>query len=66
MLSNQELRQLGSSELLKEIAKSSRDLMKIKMDLENGYSKESSKATKLRRYIARMKTIERENKQVKK
>jgi len=65
MLSNQELRQLGETELVKEITKSSRELMKIKMDLENGYSKESDKAKKIRRYIARMETIKRESKQVK-
>ncbi len=57
MLTNQEIRQLGLTEINKEITTASRSLMKIKMDLENGYNKEASQAKKLRRYIARLKTI---------
>jgi ribosomal protein L29 len=61
MLTIQELRQLSDQDVLQEMEKASKELLKIRMDLEGGYAKESHKAKQLKRYIARMKTIQREN-----
>ncbi|HLG25298.1 MAG TPA: 50S ribosomal protein L29 [Candidatus Gracilibacteria bacterium] len=60
MLKVQEIRQLGDKDLLQEIDKTSRDLFKLKMDLQGGHAKESHQAKMMRRYIATMKTVKRE------
>jgi ribosomal protein L29 len=60
MLTTQEIRKLQEKELIDEINRTSRDLMKAKLDLENGSSKESHKMINTRRYLARLKTIKKE------
>lgn len=60
MLTKQELRQLPDKDLKEELTRVSHSLSKIKMDLEGGYAKESSKAKDLRLSIARIKTFQRE------
>lgn len=68
MLSLQEIRQLQSSELEEEIAKSLHELLQLKMDIINGHSKENHKVKLLKHYIARLETVssEEKNKLVKK
>lgn len=61
MLTKQEIRQLKDSELQEEIKKTSAELIKAKMEILNGYSKESHKAINMRRYLALLKTVETEN-----
>lgn len=61
MLTLQELRQLTDQDLINELEQTSRDLMKLQMDLESGYSKESHNKKKYRAYIAQIKTIQTEN-----
>jgi ribosomal protein L29 len=61
MLNIQELRQLSDSDLKMEQDKSSKELLKIRMDLESGYAKASHKAKELKKYIARINTIQQEN-----
>lgn len=56
----QEIRQLHEKELLEELTKSYRGLMRAKMDLINGSSKEIHNVKNLKRHIARLKTIQRE------
>lgn len=60
MLTIQEIRQLSDKELSNEIDTASRELLKIKMDLENGYAKGNHQAKQLKTHIARCKTIMRE------
>lgn len=60
MLTIQELRQLPSKDLREELEKASREYLKIKMDVEEGFAKESHRAKALKKQIARIKTIERE------
>lgn len=55
-----EIRQLHDKELLEELTKSYRELMKAKMDLINGSSKEMHGIKKLKKHIARLKTIQHE------
>lgn len=62
MLTLQELRQLTDKDLDEEFQKASRDLLKLKMDLESGYTKEIHNVKGLKKYIAKLKTIEKENK----
>ena len=61
MLTLQEIRQLTDQDLKEELTKTSRDLIKIKMDLEGGYAKEIHTARNLKRHIAHLETIKREN-----
>jgi ribosomal protein L29 len=61
MLTLQEIRQLTDRDLYEELEKASRDLLKFKMDLEGGYAKEIHKVRNLKRYIANLKTIQKEN-----
>lgn len=65
MLTLQEIRQLTDADLKDELAKSSRELTKLKMDMENGYTKEIHNLKLHKQYIARLKTVSRENVQVK-
>ena len=62
MLTRQELRQLQAKELSEEILKSSRELIKTRMEHASGTLKETHKLPDLKRYIARMKTVAEENK----
>ncbi len=61
MLTLQEIRQLNSKDLTAEIEKIVRELMKLKMDLLIGASKEIGRVKVLRKYIAQLKTINVEN-----
>ena len=61
MLTLQELRQLTDKDLMDELTRASRDLLRLKMDLEGGYTKEIHNAKALKKYIARIKTIDKEN-----
>jgi ribosomal protein L29 len=61
MLTKQELRQLQGKELQEELAKTSRDLMKTKLEHASKTLKETHLLRGLRRYLSRMKTIVREN-----
>lgn len=58
MLTTKELRQLPTKDLQAELEKLSRDLMKIKMNIEG--TSDRHKAESLRKQIARVKTIQRE------
>lgn len=62
MLTLQEIRQLTEADLKEEISKASRELIKLKMDLSNAYTKEIHNFKKYKKYIAQLKTIEKENK----
>lgn len=57
MLSTQELRQLQVKEMHDELARSTRELVQVRMDIESGTSKESHRLTELKKHIARIKTI---------
>lgn len=57
MLSTQELRQLQIKELHDELARSTRELVQVRMDVVSGTSKESHKLPELKKHIARIKTI---------
>lgn len=47
-------------DLQAEVAKTARELMKINMDIEGSQTKGTHKKVLLRRYLARLKTIEKE------
>ena len=61
MLTLAEIRQLNAKDLNAEIEKNVRELMKLKMDLLIGASKEIGRVKVLRKYIAQLKTINTEN-----
>lgn len=61
MLTLAEIRQLNAKDLNAEIEKIVRELMKLKMDLLIGASKEIGRVKVLRKYIAQLKTINAEN-----
>jgi ribosomal protein L29 len=61
MLTKQELRQLQEKELKEELNKTSRELMKAKIEKANGTLKETHRPKELRKYIARMETISAES-----
>ncbi len=61
MLTLQELRQLTDADLTHELEQTSRELSKLQMDLQSGYNKESHNKKKYRAYIARVKTVQKEN-----
>ncbi len=61
MLTLAEIRQLNAKDLNAEIEKIVRELMKLKMDLLIGASKEIGRVKVLRKYIAQLKTINTEN-----
>ncbi|MCA9374258.1 MAG: 50S ribosomal protein L29 [Candidatus Gracilibacteria bacterium] len=58
MLTTKELRQLPTKDLQAELETLSRDLMKIKMNIEG--TSDRHKAESLRKQIARVKTVQRE------
>jgi len=61
MLTLQEIRQLTDGDLNEELSKASRELIKLKMDLGNGYTKEIHSVKNHKQYIAQLKTVAREN-----
>ncbi len=61
MLTKQELRQLQEKELLEEIAKTSRELMKTKLEHSGKTLKETHLLKAQKRYIALASTIAKEN-----
>lgn len=66
MLTKSELRQLSDTDLQAEVDKVAKEIIKFRMDLEGGYEKASHKGKSLRRYHARMLTVQRENQLIKK
>lgn len=62
MLTKQEIRQLGNKEMMEELQKSRRELLRSQFDVRNGTSKEVHAVTNLKRYIARLQTIAKEMK----
>ena len=62
MLTTQEIRQLGNKEMMDELQKSRRELLKSQFDVRNGISKEVHAVKNLKRYIARLQTIAKEMK----
>lgn len=62
MLSNQEIRQLGNKEMIDELTRSRRELLKSQFDVRNGTSKEVHMVKSMRRYVARLETISKEMK----
>ncbi len=62
MLTNQEIRQLGNKEMMEELQRSRRELLRSQFDVRNGTSKEVHAVTNLKRYIARLQTIAKEMK----
>jgi ribosomal protein L29 len=52
---------LKDKEILEEINKASADLIRTRMEILNGYTKENHKYTDLKRYIALLKTVTKEN-----
>jgi ribosomal protein L29 len=61
MLTTQELRQLQEKELKEELTRTTRELMKAKVEHVSGTLKEKHLLRGLRRYISRLHTIVREN-----
>ena len=60
MLTIQELRQLDTLALQEEISNTQKDLFKIRFKTRSGNSKEIHMIRKLRKYIARVKTLQKE------
>ena len=61
MLTKQELRQLQEKELQEELTRTTRELMKAKVEHVSKTLKETHLLKGLRRYLSRMKTTVREN-----
>jgi len=57
MYSIQELRSSTKKELLLELAKARKETLKICISLKTKHEKDSSKATKLKHYVAQILTI---------
>lgn len=62
MLTKQEIRQLGNKEMMDELQKTRRELLKSQFDVRNGTNKETHMVKNLKRYIARLQTISKEMK----
>lgn len=64
MLSIQELRSSTNKELLLELEKSRKDLVKIRIHVKTKHEKDSTKVTKAKRYVAQilsvLKSLEKE------
>ena len=60
MLTTQEIRQLGNKELMEEMQKARRELLKSQFDMRMGTSKEVHTQKNFKRYIARLQTIAKE------
>lgn len=62
MLTTQEIRQLGTREMMDELQKSRRELLRTQFDVRGGTSKEVHMVKNLKRYIAKLQTISKEMK----
>lgn len=62
MLTKQEIRQLGAKEMMDELQRTRRELLRTQFDVRNGTSKESHIVKNLRRYVARLQTVAKEMK----
>lgn len=62
MLSKQEIRQLGSADLTKEIVEAQKNLFRARFTGRTGTSKASHEAPNYKKYVARLLTIQNENK----
>lgn len=62
MLTKQEIRQLGAKEMMEELQRTRRELLRTQFDVRNGTSKEGHMVKNLRRYAARLQTIAKEMK----
>jgi ribosomal protein L29 len=62
MLTKQEIRQLGNKEMMEELLKSRRELLKSQFEVRNGTSKEVHVVKNLKRYIAQLQTLAQEMK----
>ena len=60
MLTKQELRQVKPADLHEELQKALKELTKVVHGIRTKSSKESHQVRKLKRYIARIHTIEKE------
>jgi len=60
MQTTQELKKLSDKELGDELKKSLNETIVLKMQIHNGTSKETSRLKALRKYVARIRTIQRE------
>jgi ribosomal protein L29 len=60
MLSLKELKKLSLKELDQEFANATKDLFKIRFEVNTGSSKASNKIRDLRKYRAQIKTIKRD------
>lgn len=60
MLTKPELRQIKPADRQEELRESLKELIKVNAGIRNKVSKESHQVKRLRRHIARIKTIERE------
>lgn len=61
MLTLKEMRQLGLEELMEEIAKINREFKRLKLDVQNGSSKETHRLKLLKIQRARLNTVMTEN-----
>ncbi len=57
MLKTDELKKLEAGKLLEELEKAKKELFKIRFDVESGQSKSHHLIGKRRKYIARIKTL---------
>jgi len=57
MLTKQEIRQLKLKEIQEELIKASNELLRTRMEIMNGYSKESHKLNSLKKYVALLNTV---------
>ena len=60
MLTKQEIRQLGNKEMIEELQKSRRELLKAQFEIRTQTSKASHLVKNLKHYIARLQTIAKE------
>ncbi|MFA5829266.1 MAG: 50S ribosomal protein L29 [Candidatus Gracilibacteria bacterium] len=60
MLSLQEIRQLQDGQWHEELAQTRKDLLKVKFSMRSGHSKESNKVRLLKKHIAQLQTIRKE------
>ena len=57
MLTTQEIISLSDQELRAELAKAQRDLVKLKLAVKMGQEKATHKVTKMKKYVAMIKTV---------
>lgn len=61
-MTTSEIRQLSDKELNQELNQALQKLLVIKMNVEENASKENHKIRSLKRHVARIKTVQNENK----